>query len=475
MKRTDHDLSFEHSTTFDMGQLIPISAIDVLPGDSLRCNTSALLRVSPQVNPVYHDCEVRVHNWFVPSRILWDGWEDFIVGNTEDSGAVPSVTVEANSILDYMGAEPAVGATVDELPIRAYNMIYNEFYRDQDLDTERAMNDQSLARVRWSKDYFTTARPEPQLGESIDVSFSSGSAPVHVQDIGAGQEDNVRAFDDVSGEYRDLETDTARLKVGAVSNLDHRPLYANLAEADGGININDLRQSIALQKIAEARSFFGDRYVDYLRWYGINPRDGRLSRPEFVGGGRGRINFSEVLSTAESQNTEVGDLYGHGIAGVRSRPYRKMCEEHGWMLTLAFVRPRGVYQTGIPRKFTRLQPTDYWHRELELLPWQDVKTKEIFGSADPDQVFGYVPRYDEYRETQSYVSGSMRGGTEEDWHLARSFETAPTLNSSFVECVPSDRIYSDASMPEIIARFRNDIRGRRLVRGNARISSHAGL
>lgn len=465
MKRTNHDLSFEHSTTFDMGQLIPISAVDVLPGDTLRCNTSALLRVAPQVNPVYHDCEVRVHNWFVPNRILWDGWEDFIVGETSESGPMPRIPLQEGSVADYMGAEPAVGAEIDALPINAYNLIFNEFYRDQDLDTERSMDDQTVARVRWGKDYFTTCRPTPQQGESIEVGFSAGKAPL--VSVTFQESTNSAPSGGVAGSTLPEDAEGNKLWDDLI--------WSDLTKVDGGIDINDLRQSIALQKIAEARSFFGSRYVDYLRWYGINPRDGRLSRPEFLGGGRGRINFSEVLSTAESQNTEVGDLYGHGIAGVRSRPYRKMFEEHGWMITLAFVRPRGVYQTGIPKRFDRPEPTDYWHRELELLPWQAVKQKEIFGSASEETIFGYAPRYDEYREVQNYVSGTMRGGTEEDWHLGRSFESAPTLNNTFVECVPSDRIYSDASMPEIVARFRNSIVGRRLVRGNSRISAHAGL
>lgn len=467
MKRTPHDLSFEHSTTFDMGQLIPISAIDVLPGDTLRCNTSALIRVSPQVNPVYHDCEVRIHNWFVPNRILWNGWEEFIVGNVAESGSHPEDPMQGTGILDYMGCELSPGASVDSLPIRAYNLIFNEFYRDQDLDNEAAITSQQVRRVRWAKDYFTTARPTPQQGDAITLPIS-GQAPV--EGLAFGTDQNIQGF---PGGQLPGDPPNSTNTASAVTDKDVRP-FANLADA-ASVDINELRQSIALQKIAEARSFFGSRYVDYLRWYGINPRDGRLSRPEYLGGGRGRINFSEVLSTAESQNTEVGDLYGHGIAGVRSRPYRKMFEEHGWMITMCFVRPRGVYQTGTPRRFLRRQPTDYWHRELELMPWQEVKTREIFTAADDEDVFGYAPRYDEYREIQSYVSGTMRGGTEEDWHLGRDFDSAPTLNSSFVECDPSDRIYTDGNMPQIIARFRQDIRGRRLVRGNARISSHAGL
>lgn len=475
MKRTPHDLSHAHSTTFNMGQLIPIAAVDVLPGDTLRCASSALLRISPQVNPVYHDCEIRVHNWFVPNRILWDGWEDFIVGDTDSSGAYPTHTIQTgDDLVDYMGIEPINGKTIDALPIRAYNMIFNEYYRDQDLDQPVSQDDAKVLRVRWAKDYLTTARPQPQQGTAIDIPFAPGSNAPVIADA-TDQQDLAIGLNATPTQRHRLFTSGNGIRAGAVDEPTAVKMFADLANASGSINVNDLRQGIALQKIAEARAFFGSRYQDYLRWYGINPRDGRLSRPEYLGGGRGRINFSEVLSTAETTNSKVGDLYGHGIAGVRTRPYRKMFEEHGWMFSLAFVRPRGVYQNGIPRRFRRTDPTDYWHRELELLPWQDVKTTEVFGAADDGKVFGYSPRYDEYREIQNHVTGTMRGGTEEDWHLARKFESEPTLNSSFVECTPSNRIYADGNKPQVIARFNMQINGRRLVRGNARIMASAGL
>ena len=216
----------------------------------------------------------------------------------------------------------------------------------------------------------------------------------------------------------------------------------------GGIDINELRDAISLQRIAEAREFFGSRYVDYLRYYGVNPRDGRLDRPEYIGGGRQQVSISEVLSTSDAGTAEVGDLFGHGIAGVRSRRFKKMFEEHGWFIGMMSIRPKGVYQNGIPKRFLRTEPTDFWHRELELLPWQAVNELEIFGGGSANNTFGYVPRYDEYREIQSYVSGTLRQGTEEDWTLAREFSSAPTLNSDFVTCTPSDRVYLDTNMPD---------------------------
>jgi hypothetical protein len=145
------------------------------------------------------------------------------------------------------------------------------------------------------------------------------------------------------------------------------------------------------------------------------------------------------------------------------------------MITCLSVRPKSIYQNGVPRRFLRREPTDFWHRELELLPWQSISQQEIWGAGSASVVFGYTPRYDEYRETNSYVSGSFRGGTEEDWTISREFASAPTLNESFVTCTPSDRIYQDTSMPEILLTSRHNIRARRLVAANARMSNRAGL
>lgn len=464
MKRSQHDLSFIHSLSLDMGYLVPLGAIDVLPGDSMRVAASVLARVAPLAKPVMHPVEIRVHNWFVPNRILWDDWEDFIVGN-EAGATYPTITPATaadTALYDHMGVEPVTGVPLDALPIRAYNRIWNEFYRDQDLAAVRTEDQLDLARIAWGKDYFTTARANPQQGAAVEVGFSTGLVGLTAPS-GTGST--------TSFQYDSIPTGTPDTEVTVAGDA----LYADLSNATGGIDINDLRNSISLQRIAEAREFFGSRYVDYLRWYGVNPSDGRLDRPEYLGGGKQMISFSEVLATAEGTNTDVGDLYGHGIAGVRQRPLRKMFEEHGWMISVMSVRPKGIYQNGIPRRFLRDEPTDYWHRELELLPWQSVSELEIYGGGSAANVFGYTPRYDEYRETMSYVSGSFRGGTEEDWTLSREFASAPTLNESFITCTPSDRIYSDSTMPELLCTANMNIKARRLVASNARMSNRAGL
>lgn len=482
-----------------MGYLVPLACIDVLPGDTFISKVNMLARVAPLEKPVMHPVEIRVHNWFVPNRIIWDDWEDFIVGN--EGGATYPTLSAANAteaaLLDHMGIEPVTGVSVDALPVRAYNLIFNEWYRDQDLVTARTIDTSDgadttttlgLAQIAWPKDYFTTARANPQQGSAVQLGFSSGTVGVDGIAMGTDPSNPWGTLTAYGGASVNYDGDGYRIAAdehpgtGSMDQLYIKGAGANgpdvsvdLSNATGGIDINELRNAIALQRIAEAREFFGSRYVDYLRWYGINPRDGRLDRPEYLGGGKQTIAFSEVLSMAEGATVGVGDLFGHGIAGVRQKPLRKMFEEHGWFISLMSVRPKGIYQNGIPKRFLRTAPTDFWHRELELMPWQEVNELEIYGAGSSANVFGYAPRYDEYRETQSFVSGTFRGGTEEDWTLAREFGAAPTLNSSFVTCAPSDRIYQDASQPEILATARIGIKARRLVSANTRISSRAGL
>ncbi len=479
LKRYNHDLSFIHSLSANMGYLVPIAAVDVLPGDSFIHATNLLARVAPLAKPVMHPVEIRVHHWYVPNRIIWDYWEEFITGNP-DEHVYPTTLVQSTSggeLLDHMGAEPVIGKSYDEMPIRAYNKIYNEFYRDQDLSFERNPGAQNMAKIAWGKDYFTTSRAVPQEGAAIDIGFSQGEAPV----IGMGIPSNPVSASTQT--WRDSEATTGTGLGWNASNtnfsvaqdpdnLGYPNIRADLSQATGGIAIDDLRRAVAMQRIAEARSMYGSRYIDYLRYYGVNPSDGRLDRPEYLGGGKQQISFSEVLSNSVvSGNDDPGQLYGHGITGMRSNRYRKMFEEHGWMISLLSVRPAAIYQTGIPRKFLRREPHDFWHRELELLPWQRVRTEEIYGAANTTATFGWTPRYDEYRETANYVSGTFRGGTEEDWTLARTFTTTPTLNETFITCDPADRIYQDTTMPELIITANHSIKAKRLVAKNARLNN----
>jgi hypothetical protein len=461
VRRQQYNLSHEHKTSMDFGELVPVACQEVLPGDTFMGAASTLARIAPMANPTMHRCDVRLHHWYVPNRLVHTAWEDLITGKT--SGAVvPTITTTdqaTDPLVDRLGC-PAAGQDINALPVRAYNLIYNEFYRDQDLQTARGEDTTTLARICWEKDYFTTCRDEAQQGDAIEIGFSAGEVNVQTDAV-SGEHIGVQASQQADA-IKELAIVSGNVEINTTTATEK--LFVDLADSTTGIDVNTLRRSIGLQRFAEARARYGERYVDYLRFLGVNPSDGRLDRPEYLGGGSQLINFSEVLATADGASNNIGDLYGHGIAGVQSRRYRKMFEEHGYFLTLMSVRPKTVYQQAVPKHFLRSDAMDFWQKELEVLPWQEVYQDEVFAGGSSSTVFGYQQRYDEYRHAMSYVSGSFRQGTEEDWHLGREFASAPTLNASFVECSPSDRIFQDASMPEVLCNVYNNITARRLVR-----------
>jgi hypothetical protein len=453
--RNQFNLSCEHKTSVNMGQLIPVWCEEVLPGDTMRCRHTALARIAPLAQPLMHRVELRMHSFYVPNRIQWDQWEDFITGEDE-SATLPVINPSRSTgdVLDYMGVPPALSAPINPFYLNAYNRIYNEFFRDQDLQAERDLFNTAVARCAWQKDYFTIARPTTQQGTAIDVPFKQGAEmSVKTRDgTGAGGADPLQT-NSVGAAF-----------AGTILSGQRLVASPEVGDALGAIAIDDLRRSIALQRFAEARMRFGSRYVDYLRYLGVNPSDGRLDRPEYLGGGKELLSFSEVLATAEGTDTNVGDLYGHGIGMGRTNGWQKMFEEHGVVMTLLSIRPKSVYQNSTHRRFARGEsgPMDYWQKELEVLPWQEISAAEVDAAAAPEDVFGYVPRYEEYRHGISYVSNTMRT-SEEDWHLAREFQTPPTLNGSFIECTPSDRIYQDKNMPEVVLNVQNNVTARRLV------------
>ena len=484
MRRHKHRLSNYRLWTGNFGQLIPVGVTEILPGDTFRHRTSALVRVTPMAAPVMHPVNVRIHHWFVPSRLLWDGWEDFItkVKPTSES-PLPTVTVPAaaspSALLDHLGIPPeAEGKNLLAFPVRAYNHIYNQKYRDQDIHTERAIDDLTLAQSVWAKDYFTTARSEPQKGPAIKVPISGGNVPVtgigHTNQTMAGAQATVwETGQSGSKTYQNYKA----LNDGSVvaeedpNNTGVINVRANLAGGDLGILINDMREAYGKMRIAEARNRFGSRYVDYLRFYGIEPSDGRLAEPEYCGGGKQTVAFSEVLSTAEAGQAKVGSLAGHGLAAMRTRPYRKFFEEHGWLVSLATIRPVPMYMQAINRMWLRKEPDDFWHKELEVMGMQSVAKAELYAAHPNDSdVWGYVDRFREYREVPSMVTGDFRKSTFDYWHLARKFASSPALNPTFLDCNPDARIFQDTNVPQFQVMTYHQIAARRLVARKARTS-----
>lgn len=490
MKRDKHSLSHYRLSTFSMGRLVPVGLYEVLPGDTVQQATSLLLRVAPMISPVMHPVQIRVHHWFVPTRILWDGWEKFITGGKDGAGdgvgSPPTLTLAGGSqkggLLDHLGIPPGTnGLSISTLPLEAVKRIYFDFYVDQDLadDPEdfpiSGVEGWGCPVISWEKDYFTTARPWTQKGPEVTVDLG-GSVPV----VSMG--DGIPEFQTTVG---GTWVSPGRLQANPNSDANWNYSAPNTGpvkwwnpklEADLGqattLSVNDMRRSFALQRYQEARARYGSRYTEYLAYLGIRSSDARLQRPEYLGGGKATISFSEVLQTAPGTtegapvgaNTGVGTMAGHGISAMRSARFRRFFEEHGFVLSFVSVRPRTMYVQGLHRHWTRQVKEDFWQRELAQIGQQEIFKKELY-ALDPltaGEVFGYQDRYSEYKSMPSSISGDFRD-TLNFWHLARDFSTAPQLNSSFIACVPSNRIFQSQDTDTLWCMAYHNIQARRMV------------
>lgn len=631
MKRSKFNLTHTHSTTADAGQLIPFLLQPTLPGDRFRIGLKNFIRCQPMVAPLMHEVYFYTQYWYVPYRILWDNWEDFITGGGDlsSSPSFPYVTAPSGgwkpgSLADYFGFPiKQQGIEVSAMPFRAYAEIWNTRYRDEDLQTDvpNSYSDGSdsttntdILSPSWKRDYFTLARPWTQRGADILVPISAGSdhsssGTVHEhvfsfkfilrnQDIlaqansgktisrseafngasvwssegspgaipteaayvegtsgvtcdafssaytfsawdtskyyyvplmedyqtkGGNSAVTVTADDfsflnDVNYSFLDsyeqnktlyyagrisftmvinhaynngtsgerymhfvnvplivteliLKTDNVVDKAGSFTKPTEWGLYTeihnNIVCSGGGsvfffqtvtpnldvtwwqtfsqsgsISVRDLRASSALQRYAERSLKYGNRYEEFIqREFGVKPRDSRIQRPEYLGGGRGILNISEVLQTAEGTDTSVGTMRGHGIASVAQRPIRFKSPEHGIIIGLLSIRPKAVYTQGVEREFLKRSRLDFFTPELANIGMQEVLTQELFAtSTNKDSIFGYSDRYQEYRYHKPLVTGEFRD-TLNYWNMARIFNNAPNLNDEFINMEYSSEVF----------------------------------
>lgn len=487
MKRNKFSLSHYKLLTGDMGYLLPLTWYETLPGDTIQQATSVLLRVSPLLSPVMHPVRVRIHHWFVPLRIIWDEFEDFITGGS-DGKAVPvhpyksSSSVPEGTLRDYLGIPPDTytpNLEYNALPFRAYALIFNEHYRDQDLGTELTIDTASgldtttstaTQKVSWEKDYFTTARPWEQKGEQVTIPIA-GDAPITglglrtntLNDVNRSvyETDGVASTTYANSELASVSTNNDLVYEEDPNNLGYPNVRANLASATG-IPINDLRLALAIQRYQEARAQYGSRYVEYLRYLGVKSSDARLQNPEYLGGGRQIIQFSEVLQTAEGTNP-VATLRGHGISAMRTNRYRRYFEEHGIVMSLMSVVPKAIYTESLHRGFLRTVKEDYFQKELQFIGEQEVSNREAQANhSSPDDVFGYQSRYDEYRYHPSTISGEFRS-TLDHWHYGRKYTGDIALNSSFTDATPTKRVLANTGDDGLYIMANHSVQARRMM------------
>lgn len=465
-KRNLFDLSHDKKLTCEMGTLVPIMCEEVLPGDKFRVNTDTLIRMAPMLAPIMQNINVYTHYFFVPNRLIWEDFESFITGGPDgrDASVHPTISltnVATSSLADYLGIPTGVenSLSVSALPFRAYNLIYNEWYRDENLQEEVAIDTGSgvdvvtstaLLRRAWQRDYFTNSLPFQQRGESVRLGLSD-SAPITV----STNENNYYEVPGVDASGNAISMNLMRTPssgtVTAPSSFSRENgsvlegWSADLSAANSP-TINDFRRAFQVQAWLEANARGGARYVEsILSHFGVRSSDQRLQRPEYLGGGKSPIMVSEILQSSadDNQPTPLGTMAGHGVSAQRSHQFKRFFEEHGFIIGIMSIMPRSGYFQGLSRMWTRETRYDYYWPLLANLGEEAVLNKEIYaqGTDDDNGVFGFQPRYQEYRKRYSSVHGDFRTSLK-FWHLAREFGNLPKLNAEFIECKPDTRIFA---------------------------------
>lgn len=500
-KRNKFDLSHDKKLTLRMGELIPIMCQEVLPSDSFQIDTAQVMRMAPMLAPIMHKIDVYTHFFFVPNRILWENSEKFFTGGEDgmENPIYPYVnlvndTDYTSTNVDYLGM-PSMNLAFNEgstrvsaMPFAALAKIWNEYYRDQNLQQELTWKltdgDNTAAmsvsmgpplKRAWRHDYFTSNLPFPQKGPDVllpigeeaplvyegtditpylegDVQYKNGPYPMtqtvrsaangtEATSTDLGSTTDGKLWDiDSSNSSRLLDiTGTHKVSI-AMNNI-----VASLKNATSR-TINDLRTAFRLQEWLERNARAGSRYSEFLKaHFGVTSSDARLQRPEYLGGGKSPIIISEVLqqSATSEEETPLGTMGGHGLNVGRTKGFNYYSEEHGFIIGLMSVIPRADYYQGIPRQFTKFDRMEHFYPTFAHLGEQETKNKEIFvnGNSDDEETFGYLPRYTEYRYIPNTIHGEFRKSLE-FWHMGRKFENQPQLNKEFIECVPTDRIFA---------------------------------
>lgn len=514
------NLSHEVKNTMKFGQLVPFLCQEILPGDIWRVRTEILTRLQAMKAPIMHNVNVYTHFFFVPNRLVWKDWEEFVTqalngtfkGDINElpllhltNDAIDGGLIGPGSLLDHLGAKFDASNSpsdifINALPILAYNKIWNDFYRDENLDTEIGdeffelpsgptfvdgsgqSGIENLLKIRYrafAKDYFTSALPWTQKGDAAILPLG-GSAPlvgspnVKIDQVGGRLDAGFAAFNFSGQGQTDVPMNvipsnssgsqiTGDFATSGQVNLTV-PLSGNAsADLSGAtaVTINELRRANALQRWLEANARGGSRYIEMLKsHFGVVSDDARLQRAEYLGGGKSPIIISEVLqqsaSTIDGSDTPQGNMAGHGIGTSVNHSFKRRFKEHGYLIGIMSVMPRSNYMQGVPRHFLKRDVFDFGWPLLANLGEQPIYDAELYSpSGVPESTsdmgtFGYTPRYAEYKFMNDQVAGDFRTSLD-FWHLAREFGNKPALNSKFISSNSlSPRIFPSASTDYIL-------------------------
>nr|QJB20044.1 MAG: major capsid protein [Microvirus sp.] len=461
-KSSVFDLSHDVKLSCNMGTLIPTMVLDCVPGDKFQIGCESLLRFAPLVSPMMHRVDVSMHYFFVPYRILWENWEKFItntplVGTTLPGFPIVRVNDGFNpgvgSLSDYLGIPPAPGVgndhSISALPYAAYQMICNDYYRDQNLMDEidyklvdgnnNANTDLFELRQRcWEHDYFTSALPFAQKGAAVQIPINP------FEDL----EVKVQPTSTYAGTFAIDNADNPGQEAVVIPGDTTTPMSGNLYVESSSLGsnpttINDLRTANALQRWLEKMARGGSRYFEMIRnIFGTKSPDARLQRPEYITGTKSPVQISEVLNTA-GDTLPQGNMAGHGVSVTQGKYGKYRVQEHGVIMGIMSIMPKTAYQDGIHRMWNKIEdPFQYYSPDFDHLGEQEIQQKEVFAyTAESEDTFGYIPRFAEHKFMNSRVAGQFRS-TLDFWHMGRKFATQPFLNEDFIKCDPTLRIFA---------------------------------
>jgi hypothetical protein len=476
IQRSRFDRTHGFKTTFDAGYLVPFLVDEILPGDTVSLSATMFGRLATPLKPVMDNMFLETFFFFVPDRLVWDNFVR-MMGEQVDPGdstdyLAPIMTspvggYDVQSLHDYLGLPTGIGGLDHASKFhRAYNLVWNEWFRDENLQTSVVVDrgdgpddpdDYVLLRRGKRHDYFTSCLPWTQKGPAVDLPLGT-TAPVYTTN------ENIQFHPQGSATQYMLQTDpsgyftasgipgNSYLQFGGQTGL-----YTDLTDATAS-TINALREAFQIQRMFERDARGGTRYIEIIKaHYGVTSPDARLQRPEYLGGGHSMVNVNPIAQNSSTdETTPQGNLAGIGTLTAKGHGFTKSFTEHGILIGLMCVRADMTYQQGLNKKFSRRTRFDHYWPAFAHLGEQAVLNKEIYaqGTSADEEVFGYQERYAEYRYYPSQITGKFRSTYAQSldaWHLAQHYESLPVLNEEFItENPPVDRIVAVPSEPHFL-------------------------